>query len=265
MICGKFHFKRVVVSVGGGSPSQTIRFAAGLARQFELELCGLFVEDARLLDLARLPFLREFRPLGGGWHPLDTARLSDELETARRMAERAFAEATRQLHATSRFEVVSGATAEMLATLSPSGDLLVIDVPASPDAETGDATAAMIDQAFRSADAVVLLPRKIVRTAGPVIAIGEAGDDPVMGAAAQIAQALGETVVTIELPKAFGREESDLAAAAHALGTLQERMIVLRHRRDGSALARHLASTRRVPVLLLDHDTEPSDGERDMS
>ena len=71
-------FKRVVVSVAGAFGSHgAIRFAAGLARQLELELFGLYLEDMRLLELAPLFFLREFRPLGGGWRSLDTVRLGE--------------------------------------------------------------------------------------------------------------------------------------------------------------------------------------------
>ena len=248
-------FKRVVVSVAGAFGSHgAIRFAAGLARQLELELFGLYLEDTRLLELAPLSFLREFRPLAGGWHSLDTVRLGEELETARRMAQRAFTEAAVQLPAAPHFEVVSGTTEQPLAAFSPSGDLLVIGISAPPGFETALATGQLMNQAFRSADAVMLLPQRIVRRAGPVAIIGEAEDDPVFLAASDIAEALGAHTVLVDLVKKAGKVEGHAAAAVRTWGSMRERMIVLRHQHGGAMLAQRLAVTRGVPVLIFDHE-----------
>ena len=248
-------FKRVVVSVAGTLGSHgTIRFAAGLARQLELELFGLYLEDRRLLELAPLSFLREFRPLAGGWRSLDTVRLGEELETARRMAQRAFTEAAVQLRAASHFEVVSGATEQPLAALSPSGDLLVIGISAAPGFETTLATAELVNQAFRSTDAVMLLRQRIVRRAGPVAIIGDTEDDPVFLAASDIAEALGAHTVPVDLVKNAEKVGVDAAAAVLAWGSIREQMIVLPYQHGGAILAQRLAETRGVPVLIFDHE-----------
>lgn len=62
----KSPFKRIVVGMHHGAPDDdTLRAVAELAELMHMPLLGLYAEDPGLLDLAGLPFAREFRPLGG--------------------------------------------------------------------------------------------------------------------------------------------------------------------------------------------------------
>lgn len=52
--------KRILVSVdSGGFSSSAMQSAVMLASRLQADLCGLFIEDQELLELARLPFTRE--------------------------------------------------------------------------------------------------------------------------------------------------------------------------------------------------------------
>src|SRR5665647_2485806 len=77
-------FKRLVLGLQSGAHNRTMRLAVELADLLHLDLLGLFLEDSSLRDLAGIPFSREFRPLGGGWHTLDLDRLLHDLELATR-------------------------------------------------------------------------------------------------------------------------------------------------------------------------------------
>jgi hypothetical protein len=52
--------KRIIVSVdAAGISSSTLETAVLLASRLQADLCGLFIEDSELLQLAKLPFTRE--------------------------------------------------------------------------------------------------------------------------------------------------------------------------------------------------------------
>ena len=72
-------FKRLVLGLQPSASERSVRLAVTLAEMLDLELLGLFLEDESLRDLAAIPFARELRLLGGGWHPLDLEGLSREL------------------------------------------------------------------------------------------------------------------------------------------------------------------------------------------
>src|ERR1035437_2294902 len=104
-------FKRLVLGLQPGAHDRTMRLAVELADLLHLDLLGLFLEDTSLLDLAGIPFSREFRPLGGGWHTLDLDRLLHDFELAARSIERKFMGAAKRLPPGCQFEVARGSLA----------------------------------------------------------------------------------------------------------------------------------------------------------
>ena len=72
-------FKRLVLGLQPREPDHTMRLAVDLAQMLKLELLGVFLEDTSLQNLASIPFALEFRPLGGGWHPIDIGHVSDDV------------------------------------------------------------------------------------------------------------------------------------------------------------------------------------------
>jgi hypothetical protein len=268
-------FKRLVLGLQPNAPDRSMQLAVELAELLNLELLGLFLEDANLRNLAGIPFAREFRPLGGGWQPIDLTRLTRDLELAARSAERLFADAAKRLSTSYQFEVIRGLTAETIASVSRTGDIVMVFEPVSAAERATQQFAWLIEAAFRSAAAVMLVPTHITRTTGPVVAIVTAPDDPGLDAAAAFANAAEEELVVVEAyagaaddPRirnlaaetgltirrvATGRAlPSDPKAFLPAFHELQERLVVVTRGVLTGDLALTIASARAVPVLVVE-------------
>jgi len=266
-------FKRVVLGLEPSAPDQTTRLAAELAELLHLELLGLFLEDPSLRNLAAFPFAREFRLLGGGWHSIELERLSNELEFAIRSAERSFANAVKDFTTRCQFEVIRGAVAQAIDSISRSGDIIVIAEPASPVERVTQHFSWLLNAAFHSTAAVMLVPAQVARVRGPVVAIAVDPADPSIRVAATIAIAANEDLIIVH---AHEGESDDpdlrkLAAetgliiehvstgkapplsdlAARAFPRVQERLIVAIRSVLAPERVLSLASSRRVPVLLI--------------
>src|SRR5450830_1043551 len=191
-------FKRLVLGLQPSAPDRTMQLAVELADLLHLDLFGVLLEDTSLRDLASIPFAREFRPLGGGWHTIDLDRLSHDFELAARSIERMFTDAAKRLATRYQFEVVRGPMAKTFASISRTDDIVMIVEPLSPAERATQQFSWLLEAAFRSAAAVMLVPPHITRTKGPVVAIVVSSDDPSIHVAAAIAFAAKEELVIIE-------------------------------------------------------------------
>ena len=266
-------FKRLVLGLQLNAADRTMRLAVEVANLLQLELLGLFLEDTSLRDLAGVPFAREFRPLGGGWHPLDPERLLREFEIAADNAERMFVEAAKGLVARYQFEVRRGSTAESFASVSRSGDIVMIAAPASPAERATQQFSWLIEAAFRSAAAVMLVPPHIARAKGPIVAIATGANDPSLEIAGALAMAAKEDLVVVDADQGGGNQLllSKLASAGLAIryvaGSdkpildanafarifrgLEERLVVVGRSRLADEAALSIATARRIPVLVV--------------
>ncbi len=94
----KASFKRMVLGMHHEVPDEeSLRKVAELAQILNVPLLGLCAEDPELIGVAALPFVREFRTLGGGWRPLDAEQLRRDVKLAAEHLERRFAKAVRDL------------------------------------------------------------------------------------------------------------------------------------------------------------------------
>lgn len=276
-------FKRIVLGLHQSAADRaTLGLAAELAALMRLDLHGLFVADETLLGVAGLPFAREFRALAREWRPLDVARMAEELDLAARSAERLLAEAARRLAVASSFEIVKGSATGAITGVPAAGDIVIIREPRT----TGELIAPPFDElmraAFRSAASVLVVPSRIARHTGPIVACAAEPDDPAIRIAASIAAAARESVVLIAAdgdiaghpevvaaaaeagialaPLATRRETlSDARAVSHLLAHVRERLIVMTrgavgHRHDD--LPPLLAAVRQVPVLVVEPPAE---------
>ncbi len=275
MVTEPHAFRRLVLGLQPPVPNHTTRLAIELAKLLHLELLGVFFEDTSLHNLASIPFVRELRPLGGGWHPIDTSQLSRDLEVAARTAEKNFAEAAKRLPTAWRFEVARGSMATIIATVSQTSDIVVIGEPMSAAERASQQFSWLIDAAFRSAAAVLVVPSRIVRDEGSVVAVATTPDDLSIAAAANVAMAANEELVIVDVCEnaidgariqALGATKhltvkhvvsgsgagADAASLVHALHPLHERLVVMtRSASDGHA-ASIIAAERRVPVLVVE-------------
>lgn len=268
-------FKRLVLALQPAAPDRGLQVAAELADLLQVELLGLCLEDSGLRDLAGLPFAKEFRGLSAGWQPIDLERLSRDLELAARGLERMFDAAVKELSTTARFEVMRGRLAESIAAISRSGDIFVVMEPVSPAERATSQFAGLSEAAFSSTAAVLLVPQRIVRRKGPIVAIAAMPDDPSIHAAAALAIAAKEELViidanhhqvSIDTARLSGGETGlkvaqlvaaktafpDPAACTQAFRHLQERLIVMTRGAFDDSVASIIASARRVPVLVIE-------------
>ena len=275
-------FRRLVLGLQPGAHDRTMRLAVDLADLLHLDLLGLFLEDTSLRDLASIPFLREFRPLGGGWQAIDLDRLSRDFELAARSIERKFMGAAKRLPTAYQFEVVRGPLAKTLSSVARTGDIVMIVEPWSPVERATQQFSWLLEAAFRSATAVMLVPPHIVRTRGPVAAIVTSPDDPSLHVAAAIALAAKEELVIIETDghdaedagirklaaatgltikriAAAGIGLVDPAACALAFRQNQERLIVMTRSALAHGAAIAISAARRVPVLVVEPEEMAAD------
>jgi len=265
-------FKRLVLGLQPSVPGGAFQFAAQLAEMLDVELLGLFLEDTSLRDLAAIPFARELRPMNGGWHAIDIERLSRDIGYAARTVEQMFDEAMKNLATPSRFEVVRGPVGSLLPALSRSSDIVMILEPANPAERASQQFAWLLEAAFRSAGAVMIVPPRIQRESGPVVAIAVGLDDPSLASATAIARAIAEELVIVDIGRTkindadirrlgattgcqisyifVGPKEAD--ALDHVAPHIQARLMVLRRGifRDRDVAA--LASKRNVAVLVVE-------------
>jgi len=268
-------FKRLVLALQPAAPDRGLQVATELADLLQVELLGLCLEDSGLRDLARLPFAREFRGLTIGWQPIEQERLSRDLELAARGLERMFDAAVKELPTTARFEVLRGRLTESIAAISRSGDILVLMEPVSPAERATSQFTWLSEAAFRSAAAVLLVPQRIVRSRGPIVAIAAMPDDPSIHAGAALAIAAkeelviidanhhqvsidatrlsgGETGLKVERLTAAKTAFPDPAACTQAFRYLQERLVVMTRGAFDESVALIIASARQVPVLVIE-------------
>jgi hypothetical protein len=267
-------FRRIVLGLQGAS-TRNLRPAVELAELLRLDLLGLFLEDASLRQVAGIPGAREFRMLGGGWHPMDIERLSRELDLAATSIERLFTQAVRGLATTCQFEVVSGTITEAITSVSRASDIMMIMEPVNPAEHATRQFHWLIEAAFRSAAAVMLVPTQIARQRGPIVAVAAAAHDPSIVTAAAIALAAKESLVVIDAHEGAGDEAqlrdilagadlnvlrittskqllSDPATLAAVLQPHHERLLVVTRGAVAAELPSMMAAARRVPVLVIE-------------
>jgi hypothetical protein len=266
-------FKRLVLRLEANSRDRTIKIAVELAELLHIELLGLFLEDPGLRHLGAFPFVRELRPLEG-WRPIDLDQLTHDLDTAVRNAERLFVEAAKDLSTRHQFEVIRESAAHAIASISRSGDIVIVTQPSTPAGRATQQFSWPLEAALQSEAAVMVVPTRVARVAGPVVAIAIAPDDPSIRASAAIAIAAKEDLVIVHAHEGKGDDRgirklaadtsltikhvftgkaslSDPAACVEALHNIDERLVVMTRGTFAPELALSVASSRRVPVLVI--------------
>jgi len=235
-------FTRIVLGLDqAGSDRAAMRFAADFARLLRLDLFGLFAEDPSLTQLAGLPTLREFRLLERQWRPIEGRSLSAELERCAATARQSFDEIAEAMGVARRFEVVHARAKEAIASVSGESDIILLAEPrAVPLAH--ESFAEIVTAALATPAGVLVVPRRIARVHGSILAIGDTAEDESVASAAAIAAAVHER---FEVVTTRDRELS------RRLGRPAERMIVMTRRAGARVAPLSLVAGRRVPVLVL--------------
>ncbi|MGD8842842.1 MAG: hypothetical protein PVJ83_05145 [Gammaproteobacteria bacterium] len=119
--------RRIVVtldSTEAGRPALDIALRLAAAAGAELE--GVFVENADLIRLSALPFLREVRPWSLAEEVLSTQRMQRDLRVLARQAEAMLMQASRAVGIGCSFRIWRGHTAEELWRTATDADILSV-------------------------------------------------------------------------------------------------------------------------------------------
>ena len=231
-----------------------------------------------LADLAALPCVRELRSLGGGWHPIDAAQLAQGSWQAAAEARRLFEGAAKALQIGTRFSLVKGSIADVIGSESTVDDIFAVIEPKNPAERVTHQYRQLLEGAFNARAATLLVPSRISRRTGPVVAVATSGQDPSLHAALGIATSSKEQLIVLAPP---GMDRVAVARLAEAggvsvdwrplaggaandpelallLSRINERFLVLSRARPNGRPLSQLASGRGVPVLV----TEPATAEK---
>jgi hypothetical protein len=272
-------FKRIVLGLPHSATDYaSVAFTAQLAELLGLDIVGLFVEDESLADLAALPCVRELRSLGGGWHPIDAEQLAQGTGRAAVEARRLFDGAAKALQIGTRFNLVKGSIADVIGSESTVDDIFAVIEPKNPAERVSHQYRQLVEGAFNGPAATLLVPSRISRRTGPVVAVVTSRQDPSLHAALGIATSSKERLIALAPP---GMDRVAMARLAEASGVpvewrplasgetgdselalllsrINERFLVLSRARPHGLPPSQLAFGRGVPVLV----TEPAKTEK---
>ncbi len=166
-------FRRILVALDASASSlAALEVAAGLAACLRSELAGLFVEDDDLMNLAELPFAREFSLPGGTARPLDPARMKQELEQQAAAARRALQAEAQRRRLSWDFRVVRGRVENELRAAAAAADLICVGQGMRPMTRRarlgGTARRAAVGDT-----AVLFVDRSTVGAPGPIMVIDD--------------------------------------------------------------------------------------------
>jgi hypothetical protein len=264
-------FKRMLLRLPQSATDYpAVAVTAQLADVLGLSLVATFIQDANLLDLAALPCVRELQPLGGGWHPIDVMQLERQLEHAGTLARRLFHQSVRTSGVEASFNVAKGPFVEMMGSSASADDIIVIIEPQNPAERVTQQFIRLIDAAFGACAAVMVVPSRIARTAGPIAAVISGPDDPSIRSAFAIAAAAKERVIVLGPPGLNAcasladlaeiakvrveagptiRDPLDVSSLLTHLAHLNERLVVMSRAAAIDRAVPTIASLRRIPVL----------------
>jgi hypothetical protein len=266
----KADFKRMVLGLPHSAKDYaSVVFTAELADLLGLDLLGIFAEDEGLVDLALLPCVREFRLAGDGWHRLDVEQMVRCSSQAAADARRLFSDAAKSLRVATRFDVVKGQIDKAVGSQTMPNDIIVVIEPKSAAERVSYQFRQFVDMALNAPVATLLVPSRISRHKGPVVAIAASAHDVSIVAGLRVAEAVHEKllVLTPKIADEVLSARFPITSAVHVdqrslpsielgpaelgsiLAAAGERLVVMSPGGD-NLLPSRLASERGVPVLL---------------
>jgi hypothetical protein len=210
-------FRRMVMRLrqGVGPAGGSIRLVARMASAWQVELVGAFSPDPNLGLVAEHAVTREFRLHERKWASLERSAVNSELRSTARRLERGFVDALQSAHVQGRF-------AEQVE--ETEGDILVVCEPDDPLEQLSRSLREDIRAALASGKAVMVVPRRARGNHGPIVALLRSPDDPAHAMGEELAAALGERLLTIEL-----QPDDAITAVPARLEALSPRLVILSH------------------------------------
>jgi nucleotide-binding universal stress UspA family protein len=148
--------RRIVVTLESSEAGRpALDIALRLAAVAGAQLEGVFVENADLIRLSALPFLREVRPWSLAEEVVSTRRMQRDLRVLARQAEAMLMQASRAVGVGCSFRIWRGHTAEDLWHAATDADILSVRAGGSAPARTMIAARITRRQANATADTPV--------------------------------------------------------------------------------------------------------------
>jgi len=246
-------FKRVLMGFHRSTVNQdAFKEAAEIARYLKIGLEGYLVRDAALENALKLPGLREFQSIGQHWVPMDVASAERAESAAARHLERLVREIADAAQVASRFETVRAEVAQTIASLSETGDILLLPEPGSGAERISEPYNQLYKAALASKAALLIVPRRGIRPGGPVLSVSRGQHDTGTDAAKIISTASGRKLIA-----AAEDIQAGLPRSLLTLPAVGESMIVLSRTKDDQDLGFDwidFARSRRAAVLLVARD-----------
>lgn len=247
-------FRRMVLALTHSRlDTRGIDVLSELAEMLQLEIEGALLEDPGLRGLPGHAFVRELRPLGAGWQPLDPLRLAAEMEQAAEAMRRRLAAVFERRRLKARFETVRDGAQALMRSLVQAHDILVLIAPADPAELVSPHFATLAELAFADAPTMLLVPSRVLRTRGPVVALAAGPDDTSVAVAAAIAAAVNEPLLVLEgamLPRSQAGLDPPRIAAQ--LTGVNERLVVAARGLADSTTFAAISALLGAPVLVTD-------------
>lgn len=197
---------------------------AEFARVLDVELWGLFVEDALLFEAAAQPHLRAIEARQLVWRPMTTVQLQEAHAVAAAALERSLLDAAARLGVPAGFQVVRGDPATLLLQRCEPSDLLVIAEPADPMARALHPYPRLARAVPESSSTVLFVPHAARRRKGPVAIFVRSPGDPALALAASMAAASNERLLVLAGGGRDVEEKIARAAGVLARGALTLRL-----------------------------------------
>ncbi len=125
--------RRILVALDASVGSfAALEAAADLAGRSQAELLGLFVEDANLFRIARLPSARHVGLPSGADETLDVRAVENQLRAVAARARSALEAAGRRMQVRVTFQVARGHVAREVALAAEEADLLILGWASRP-------------------------------------------------------------------------------------------------------------------------------------
>jgi hypothetical protein len=244
-------FRRIVVRFPDASGSHPgVLAAARLARLFQAELAGLFIEDAQLLELSALPLMRHLRASPGGIATTGLEQLGQDFAAAAALARGRISRIGREFGLATTFTVIRGNVASLAFDATASGDLLVVVEPADPMARMVHPFLEIVRGVASSPAPILYAPHRLLGRTGPVVALAHSPLARAGEIATAVAASMGERLLTFE---SAGNLDGLLPASVdRVLAGTSESLIVI----DQALLTPEnpefpaIAARRRVPILI---------------
>lgn len=194
---GAFVIRRILAAVDATPTSSAVlETAALLAREFNAELDGIFVEDINLLRLAGLPFARELTWSTAMELHLDYPRMERVLRGHAAHARQAIVNITTQFKLHASLQIVRGQIAQELLRAAQNVDLFIMG---KGRGTRGAHIGAIARQVTQQVDCSVLLVARNARFFKSVMTVYTGNERSVreLNAAALLARAFHKTLLVV--------------------------------------------------------------------